>query len=345
MLYPDPEWLRIFTDGSLLSDNPNGGAGVFSEIFSFYVPVGRGTAFDGEIAAIRTALSQLQCHLEKFTRAVILCDSRAALLAIVSDSNPKTQDILDCRYRLKNLALLEKTIVLQWVPAHCGAEKRLLIFCKHSYILEVDIPRMTVFDDINFRTSYFIDQRDCQVYKINSLLQFHELGDEISDIEEDESSEAGKEVLRKLKYQEKKKTTAKSEQFILPLEKREARERDLGFSETSISPKILCCLPSSIPGRIWLSFSRNDSGYIFEFEFVKEFQNEPIEFTPVRAVEILSADYVPILSMCFSVCGNVLYMGLQNGLLHYCHLKESFDPTSGDKFEILEDVRAQLMKH
>ncbi|GIY30226.1 hypothetical protein CDAR_308291 [Caerostris darwini] len=75
--------------------------------FSFYVPVGRGTALDGEIAAIRTALSQLQCHLEKFTRAVI-CDSRAALLAIVSNNNPKTQDILDCHYHLENLASLEK---------------------------------------------------------------------------------------------------------------------------------------------------------------------------------------------------------------------------------------------
>ncbi|GIX97278.1 uncharacterized protein CDAR_103691 [Caerostris darwini] len=118
ILYPDPEWLRMFTDGSLLSDSPNAGAGVFSEFFSFYIPVGRGTAFDGEIAAIRTALSKPQCHLEKFTRAVIICDSRAALLAIPSNNNPKTQDILDCRYHLENLATLEKTIVLQWVPAH-----------------------------------------------------------------------------------------------------------------------------------------------------------------------------------------------------------------------------------
>ncbi|GIY59065.1 protocadherin-like wing polarity protein stan [Caerostris extrusa] len=86
----------------------------FFRNFSFYVPVGRGTVFDGEIAAILTALSQLQCHLEKFTRAVILCYSRAALLAIVSNNNPKTQDILDCRYHLENLASLEKTIVLQF---------------------------------------------------------------------------------------------------------------------------------------------------------------------------------------------------------------------------------------
>ncbi|GFW03167.1 RNase H domain-containing protein [Trichonephila clavipes] len=68
----------------------------------------QGTVFDGEIAAIRTALSQLQCHLEKFTRAA------------VSDNNPITQDVLDCRHDLKNLSSLGKTIVLQWVPTHCG---------------------------------------------------------------------------------------------------------------------------------------------------------------------------------------------------------------------------------
>ncbi|GIX76613.1 RNase H domain-containing protein [Caerostris darwini] len=98
--------------------SPNAGAGVFSDIFSFYVPVGRGTAFDGEIAAIRTTLSQLQCHLE--STSVILCDSRSALLAIVSNNIPKPQDTLDCRYHLENLASLKKTIVVQWVPAHCG---------------------------------------------------------------------------------------------------------------------------------------------------------------------------------------------------------------------------------
>ncbi|GIY85597.1 hypothetical protein CDAR_205371 [Caerostris darwini] len=44
ILYPDSEGLRIFTVGSLVSDSPNVGAGVFSEIFSFCVHVGRGTS-------------------------------------------------------------------------------------------------------------------------------------------------------------------------------------------------------------------------------------------------------------------------------------------------------------
>ncbi|GFS33884.1 RNase H domain-containing protein [Trichonephila inaurata madagascariensis] len=87
--------------------------------FSFYASVGRGTVFDGEIV-IRPALKQLHCHFEKFTRAVILSDSRAALLAIVSDKNPITQDVLNCRHDFKNRTSLVKTIVLQWVPVHCG---------------------------------------------------------------------------------------------------------------------------------------------------------------------------------------------------------------------------------
>ncbi|GFY65784.1 hypothetical protein TNIN_253911 [Trichonephila inaurata madagascariensis] len=58
--------------------------------------------------------------MEKFTRAVILSDSRAALLAAVTDNNPITQDVLDCCPDIKNLSSLGKTIVLHWVPAHCG---------------------------------------------------------------------------------------------------------------------------------------------------------------------------------------------------------------------------------
>ncbi|GIY94748.1 hypothetical protein CEXT_27931 [Caerostris extrusa] len=92
----------------------------FLRDFFFYVPVEQGIAFDGEIAEIRTTLSQLHCNLDKFPTTVILCDSKAVLLAIVSDNNPLMQDILDCRLHLQNMASLEKNITLQWVSAHCG---------------------------------------------------------------------------------------------------------------------------------------------------------------------------------------------------------------------------------
>ncbi|GFX86244.1 hypothetical protein TNCV_2561261 [Trichonephila clavipes] len=65
-------------------------------------------------------LGQYSFLIGKFTRAVILSDSRAALLAIVSDNKSIPRDVLDCRHVLKNLHHLEKTIVLQGVSAHCG---------------------------------------------------------------------------------------------------------------------------------------------------------------------------------------------------------------------------------
>ncbi|GFT38072.1 hypothetical protein TNCV_4103101 [Trichonephila clavipes] len=113
----------MFTDGFLLSDSPNTGAEVFSETVSFYVPVRRGTAFDREIAAMHTALFRIQCHLEKCTRVVILSAFKVILFAIVCDNNPFTQEVLDCRQDIKNLTSLGKTIILQWVPAHCGVPR------------------------------------------------------------------------------------------------------------------------------------------------------------------------------------------------------------------------------
>ncbi|XP_071043832.1 uncharacterized protein [Parasteatoda tepidariorum] len=70
--YPEPEWLRIYTNGSLLHDSPNAGAGVFSEAFSFYAPVRQGSAFDGQIDKIRIAIVQLQCYIDLFEKAVVL---------------------------------------------------------------------------------------------------------------------------------------------------------------------------------------------------------------------------------------------------------------------------------
>ncbi|GFY74430.1 RNase H domain-containing protein [Trichonephila inaurata madagascariensis] len=87
------------------------------------------TSLRAEVLCLCDGVNELRftqlCHnsaamLGKFTRAVNLRDSKTALLAIVSDNNPITQNVLDCRQHLKNLESLRKTIVLQWVPANCG---------------------------------------------------------------------------------------------------------------------------------------------------------------------------------------------------------------------------------
>ncbi|XP_054721353.1 uncharacterized protein LOC129231131 [Uloborus diversus] len=59
-LYPDLDWLRVYTDGSFSKDQPNTGAGIFCDLFSFYTPIGNfRTAFHGEVSAIRIAQKQL----------------------------------------------------------------------------------------------------------------------------------------------------------------------------------------------------------------------------------------------------------------------------------------------
>ncbi|GIY10349.1 hypothetical protein CDAR_44421 [Caerostris darwini] len=54
-LYPKSEWLRIYTDGSRMEQRINAGAGVFCQC-----PDGCfASAYDGEVEALRIALTQL----------------------------------------------------------------------------------------------------------------------------------------------------------------------------------------------------------------------------------------------------------------------------------------------
>ena len=122
--YPEDTWLRIYTDGSQLQHQANVGAGIHSSIFSFYFPVGKHlTAYDGEIEAIHTALKQLLLHLERFTKAVILTDSRAAIESISSSDPLPSIKIETCRKIIAQQKNYSKIISLQWIPGHyqiCG---------------------------------------------------------------------------------------------------------------------------------------------------------------------------------------------------------------------------------
>ncbi|GFQ91817.1 uncharacterized protein LOC103523915 [Trichonephila clavata] len=115
-MYPEPDWVRICTDGSPLKDFESAGAGVYYHLFSFYLTTGKfTTAFDGELAALEVALAQLHCHLNIFIRAVVFCDSKAAVFAVHSNSTPASFNILDCKKLLKSLS---EEIVLQGIHGH-----------------------------------------------------------------------------------------------------------------------------------------------------------------------------------------------------------------------------------
>ncbi|GFX43340.1 hypothetical protein TNCV_2390481 [Trichonephila clavipes] len=97
-MYPEPDWVHIYTDGSLLKDSENAGAEVYCHLFSFYLTTEKfKTAFDGEVAALQVALAQLHCHLNSFTRAIVFGDSKAAIFAVNSNSLPVSSNILDCK--------------------------------------------------------------------------------------------------------------------------------------------------------------------------------------------------------------------------------------------------------
>ncbi|KAJ4435632.1 hypothetical protein ANN_18248, partial [Periplaneta americana] len=118
--YPPQNWLHLYTDGSLISREQGAGAGVTCCLFSLYRSLGYGTtSFDGEIIAISESLRNLLCHISKFKNAVILSDSKAAILSIVSKHTPSSQTA-EITEMLSQLISLNKRIVFQRIPSHCG---------------------------------------------------------------------------------------------------------------------------------------------------------------------------------------------------------------------------------
>ncbi|XP_071035169.1 uncharacterized protein [Parasteatoda tepidariorum] len=117
--YPEPEWTRVYTDGSKIQDST--GAGVHSKLFSHSAPVGYNMSnFDAEISAISIALENLKNKINYFTKAVILVDSKAAIQAVAINHDSNTQTISDIRDNLIFLENANKIIMFQWIPSHVG---------------------------------------------------------------------------------------------------------------------------------------------------------------------------------------------------------------------------------
>ena len=90
-------------------------------ISSLFISVGKNTTtFDGEIDAISTSSHNLFIKLQNCQNIVILSDSKAAIQAIASINCPKMERIKEIQRLLTKIQSLGKTIILQWIPAHCG---------------------------------------------------------------------------------------------------------------------------------------------------------------------------------------------------------------------------------
>jgi ribonuclease HI len=118
--YPQDKWLHIFTHDSQIDGYIKAGAGIFCELFSCYMPLGKhSTAFDGEIKATRTALRLLNLHQNKFERAVIFSDSKASILSAGSTETMISTEAKACQVLIRQLKAKHKQIAMQWVPGNC----------------------------------------------------------------------------------------------------------------------------------------------------------------------------------------------------------------------------------
>jgi regulator of extracellular matrix RemA (YlzA/DUF370 family) len=84
------------------------------------MPLGQNsTAFDGEIEDIRTALRLLNIHKNKFERAVIFSDSKAAILSAGSTETVVSKEARECQVLIRQRKAKLKQIALYWIPGHC----------------------------------------------------------------------------------------------------------------------------------------------------------------------------------------------------------------------------------
>ena len=84
------------------------------------MPLGQNLiAFDGEIEAVRNALRLLNLHQNKFERAVIFSDSKAAILSVGSTETVISTEARDCQALIRHLKAKHQQTALQWIPEHC----------------------------------------------------------------------------------------------------------------------------------------------------------------------------------------------------------------------------------
>ena len=75
-----------FSDASGLPNDGGTAAGAVCPLLSLYHKLNtNSTNFVGKILAICLSLQNLLYHIQKFTKVVILCDSKAAILATTRD--------------------------------------------------------------------------------------------------------------------------------------------------------------------------------------------------------------------------------------------------------------------
>jgi hypothetical protein len=165
--YRQDKWLHIFTFGSQIEGYINAGARIHCELFSWYIPLGQNlTAFDGEIEATRITLHLVNLNEDKFEKAVIFSNPKAAILSAASTETKISTEATDCQSLIRQLKGKHKQIALHSVPGQChiaGNEQADVLAKKGAKITQTHI-RETPYHfqcrqknqlDVNFCILYF----------------------------------------------------------------------------------------------------------------------------------------------------------------------------------------------
>ena len=121
--YPSTTWTRVFTDGSAENAVKNGGGGVyikFPDGSSLRKTVATGqhsTNYRAEAHALHLAAHTLNQEEALPNQTVFLTDCRSVLQSL--QTRERDQILQDIKQELHNLSS-KTTVVLQWIPSHCG---------------------------------------------------------------------------------------------------------------------------------------------------------------------------------------------------------------------------------
>jgi len=118
--YPASEWIRAYTDGSAEEAVRNGGAGIFVQYPNrmeeqHQLPTGiLSTNYKAEVVAITKAAQLLTEHPAQ--NIVILTDALSVLESLENNQDKHLNELTTAL----SILCTASTVILQWIPSHCG---------------------------------------------------------------------------------------------------------------------------------------------------------------------------------------------------------------------------------
>jgi ribonuclease HI len=121
----------LYTDGSAVEGNTDGGAGVVVTRGSMSAPevlvrthaaAGKWcSSFQAELVALREAAEWLTLHADEWRSARIATDSQSALMGWTGVRyNTRNKLLQELETKVVHLLTLGKIVEATWIPSHCG---------------------------------------------------------------------------------------------------------------------------------------------------------------------------------------------------------------------------------